>query len=550
MRTAVLVVAGSAITTLAADIQTVTRQTPTPASREETSTDNAAVPCADETTNEMLTGNGPPELTNQTLCNPYGTYSYLTGKTSSSSTLSPTVVTETVLATPTVALPTCDADGKCVFPPSCVVGFPGFISCTGDGSTVANPAATNWEFASSSTTEARNTTITSTSSTVTPSFTTVIPTNPHDIVLLPNGSPVPQPWTTLFAASSAATTSMSASSSSSSSLSTAPHSITTPISPADATSNLYAWTTLYSGTQPRTTYFGPGGPKSSSDPDVPAEEHSTTTIIAPPATATQVSAAAGSKLSSASGLFKVETVMGHTFTFDLDPAHNTPVMPWTTLVVSSSAVAALKSDGSSGSHAKRQVNAISILNEALSAMGSAMPYLTTTTTVQTNTFTVLANTTLPCLTSAPNAGSGYPTSSTANASGVIITNPLRPGWSSTVSGFATLNPHINNTSIDSGTYLNISTFVATRSSTSQNLASTTDSSAIRSTVTSTKVTQPSTTETDASKTDMLGFTAAATSDIGNTSSGALAFAEVPGFGNVVGACVAMAGLCFGVALLL
>ncbi|KAK4897962.1 hypothetical protein LTR27_004346 [Elasticomyces elasticus] len=532
MRAAVLALVSFAMTTLA-EIQTVT------------------LPCADETTNEMLTGNGPPELANQTLCNPYGTYSYLMGKTSSS-TLSPTVVTETVLATPTVALPTCDADGKCVFPPSCVASFPGFISCTGDGSTAANPAATNWEFASSSAVEARNTSITSTSSSITPSFTTVIPTNPHDIVLLPNGSPDPQPWTTLFAASSAATTPISASFSSSSSLSTAPHSRTTPFPPADATSNLYAWTTLYSGTQPRTTYFGPGGPKSSSDPNFPAEEHSTITTVTPPATATpglQVSVAAGSKSSSTSGLFKVEPVMGHTFTFDLDPAHNTPVMPWTTILVSSSAVTASKSDGSSGSHAKRQVNAISILNEALSAMESAMPYLTTTTTVQTNTFTVLANTTLPCLTSAASAGSGYSASSTANASGIIITNPLRPGWSSTISGLATLNPHINNTSIDSGTYLNMSTFVATQSSTSQNLAPTTDSSAIRSTVTSTKLIQPSTTETDASQTDFLGFTAAATSNIGNTSSGALAFAEVPGFGNVVSAGVAMAGLCFGVALL-
>ncbi|KAK5732851.1 hypothetical protein LTR17_010123 [Elasticomyces elasticus] len=494
MRAAVLALAGFAIITLA-EIQTVT------------------LPCADETTNEMLAGDGPPELANQTLCNPYGTYSYLMGKTSSSSTLSPTVVTETVLATPTVALPTCDADGKCVFPPSCVVSFPGFISCTGDGSTAVNPAATNWEFASSSAVETRNTTITSTSSAVTPSFTTVIPTNPHDIVLLPNGSPDPQPWTTLFAASSAATTSMSATSSSSSSLSTAPHSITTPLPPADATSNLYAWTTLYSGTQPRTTYFGPGGPKSSSNLNVPVEEHSTTTTIAPPATATP------------------------------DP------QPWTSIFTAGG-----PRDGpgflghNPAGHPKRQVNAISILNEALSAMESAMPYLTTTTTVQTNTFTVLANITLPCLTSAPSAGSGYP--ATANASGIIITNPLRPGWSSTISGLSTLNPHINNTSIDSGTYLNVSTFVATQSSTSQNLASTTDSSAIRSTVTSTKVIQPSTTETDASKTDMLGFTAAATSNIGNTSSGALAFAEVLGFGNVVGAGVAMAGLCFGVALLL
>ncbi|KAK5736690.1 hypothetical protein LTR17_007194 [Elasticomyces elasticus] len=475
MRTAVLALAGFAITTVAAEIQTVT------------------LPCADETTNEMLTGNGPPELTNQTLCNPYGTYSYLMGKTSSSSTLSPTVVTETVLATPTVALPTCDADGKCVFPPSCVVSFPGFISCTGDGSTAA---ATNWEFASSSTVEERNTTTTSTSSAVTPSFTTVIPTNPHDIVLLPNGSPDPQPRTTLFAASSAATTSMSASFSASSSISTGPHSITTPLPPADATSNLYAWTTLYSGTQPRTTYFGPGGPKSSSDPNVSAEEHSTTTAIGPPATATP------------------------------DP------QPWTSIFTAGGPRGGPGSLGDNpGGHAKRQVNAISILNEALSAMESAMPYLTTTTTCAV-------------------AGSGYPATSTANASGVIITNPLRPGWSSTVSGLATLNPHINNTSIDSGTYLNISTFVATQSSTSQNLASITDSSAIRSTVTSTKVIQPSTTETDASKTDMLGFTAAATSNIGNTSSGALALAAMPGFGNAVGAGVAMAGLCFGAALLL
>ncbi|KAK5692672.1 hypothetical protein LTR97_010986 [Elasticomyces elasticus] len=525
MRTAVLALAGFAIKTLAAETQTL--------------------PCVDEPTYQMITGDGPPELANQTQCNPYGTSSYLVGKTSSTSTLSPIVVTETVLATPTVALPTCDAAGKCVFPPSCVVSFPGFISCTGDGSTAA---ATDWEFASSSTVEARNTTITSTSSAMTPSFTTVIPTNPHDIVLLPNGSPDPQPWTTLFAASSAATTSMSGS--------------------------------LSSGSGPSTI------------------SHDTTTV-APPATATQVSAAAGLKSSSASGLFKVETVMGHTFTFNMDPAHNTPMMPWTTLVVSSSVVAASKSDGSSftssrpiatrsttaatpsadatsdpqpwtsiftadgprvgpgflghnpaGNHAKRQVNAISILNEALSAMESAMPYLTTTTTVQTNTFTVLANTTLPCSTSAPNAGSGYPASSTANASGIIITDPLRPGWSSTISSLSTLNPHINNTSIDSGTYLNMSTFVATQSSTSQNLASTTDSSASRSTVTSTKVVQPSTTETDASKTDMLGFTAAATSNIGNTSSGALAFAEIPGFGNVVGAGVAMAGLCFGAVLLL
>ncbi|KAK3641504.1 hypothetical protein LTR56_011318 [Elasticomyces elasticus] len=493
MRAAVLALAGFAITTLA-EIQTVT------------------LPCADETTNEMLTGNGPPELANQTLCNPYGTYSYLMGKTSSTSTLSPTVVTETVLATPTVALPTCDADGKCVFPPSCVVSFPGFISCTGDGSTAA---ATNWEFASSSTVEERNTTTTSTSSAVTPSFTMVIPTNPHDIVLLPNGSPDPQPWTTLFAASSAATTSMSASFSASSSISTGPHSITTPLPPADATSNLYAWTTLYSGTQPRTTYFGPGGPKSSSDPNVSAEEHSTTTAIGPPATATP------------------------------DP------QPWTSIFTAGGPRGGPGFLGHNpAGHAKRQVNAISIFNEALSAMESAMPYLTTTTTVQTNTFTVLANTTLPCLTSAPYAGSGYPASSTANVSGVIITNPLRPGWSSIITGLSTLNPHINNTSIDSGTYLNVSTFVATQSSTSQNLASTTDSSAIRSTVTSTKVIQPSTTETDASKTDFLGFTAAATSNIGNTSSGALALAAVPGFGNVVGAGVAMAGLCFGAVLLL
>ncbi|KAK5718447.1 hypothetical protein LTR15_008174 [Elasticomyces elasticus] len=493
MRTAVLALASFAIKTLAAETQTL--------------------PCVDEPTYQMITGDGPPELANQTQCNPYGTSSYLVGKTSSTSTLSPIVVTETVLATPTVALPTCDADGKCVFPPSCVVSFPGFISCTGDGSTAA---ATDWEFASSSIVEARNTTITSTSSAVTPSFTTVIPTNPHDIVLLPNGSPDPQPWTTLFAASSAATTSVSAGLSSSSSLSTAPHSITTPLPPADATSNLYAWAALYSGTQPRTTYFGPGGPKSSSDSNAPAEERSTTTNIAPPATATP------------------------------DP------QPWTSIFTAGGPRVGpgFLGHNPAGNHAKRQVNAISILNEALSVMESAMPYLTTTTTVQTNTFTVLANTTLPCLTSAPNAGSGYPASSTANASGIIITNPLRPGWSSTISGLSTLNPHINNTSIDSGTYLNMSTFVATQSSTSQNLASVTDSSAIRSTVTSTKVIQPSTTETDASKTEMLGFTAAATSNIGNTSSGALAFAEIPGFGNVVGAGVAMAGLCFGAVLLL
>ncbi|KAK5128340.1 hypothetical protein LTR85_003008 [Meristemomyces frigidus] len=63
--------------------------------------------------------------------------------TSQTNTQSHTIVTTTVATSSAPTYPTCDESSSCVFPPSCSVQFPGFISCSGDGGYTRPPTSTS-----------------------------------------------------------------------------------------------------------------------------------------------------------------------------------------------------------------------------------------------------------------------------------------------------------------------------------------------------------------------------------------------------------------------
>ncbi|KAK0286999.1 hypothetical protein LTR35_004468 [Friedmanniomyces endolithicus] len=345
---------------------------------------------------------------------------------------SQTIVTETLPATPTGPQPTCDAHGRCIFPPSCSVSFPGFISCQGDH--VSTPSVITSTTAISHSTAVKRSTTTSTTS---PIFTT--------------SNATPATITSIAAAVKNARFDLRAATS------TVEHekrqvnirpllSAIEAIAAASAESSLLQWMLVSGG--------------------VKRQERTTITTV-----------------------------------FTATVTASAPV--YTTLVTGNMSQSIKNTDASF----------------------------------------------LPPMAAAPSTGS---TTSSANASSrIVITNPLRPGWSSTASGWSALNPHINNTSIDTETYLNISTFVMPQSTTQGPVNTTADASRVgQSTVTGTQAIQPSTTEANPTDTGFSGFTPAVTSNLGNHSSGALAFARFPGFGNVVEAGAAIAGLCLGVVVLL
>ncbi|KAK0936816.1 hypothetical protein LTR29_011590 [Friedmanniomyces endolithicus] len=373
---------------------------------------------------------------------------------------SQTIVTETLPATPAGPQPTCDAEGRCVFPPSCSVSFPGFISCDGkDISTISTFASTT---ASSRFVAAERSTTTSTRSSVyttsnaTPATITSIAAavknvrfdlrTPTSIVEQEKRQANIGPLMSTIEA----------------------------IAAASARSSLLQWMLVS------------GGVERQEQTAVPSATVTAPMLLAPTTTVVQVKR-------------QERTTITTVFTATV----TAPATVYTTLETAN------KSQSSN----------------------------------TTDAFSLLP------MTAAPSAG--YTTSIANNSSDIVITNPLRPGWSSTASGWSALNPHINNTSIDTETYLNISTFVMPQSSTQDPVNTTADASRVgQSTVTSTHVIQPSTTEASPTDTGFSGFTPAVTSNLGNHSSGALAFARFPGSDSVVGAGAVIAGLCLGVAVLL
>lgn len=158
---------------------------------------------------------------------------------------------------------------------------------------------------------------------------------------------------------------------------------------------------------------------------------------------------------------------------------------------------------------------------------------------------------LPWMTGA--AASGLPSGSANYTSGITIFNPLRPSWSSIVSDPYAIYPHFNNTSVDSGSYLNISTFVAPQqTSGGQTQNTTTDRPYERPTVTSTTVIHPSATEATETSGFVGGFIPAGATDLaaGKQNSSASALPVVPGADGTLSVGAAIFGLCLGAALLL
>ncbi|KAK1088883.1 hypothetical protein LTR33_000314 [Friedmanniomyces endolithicus] len=349
---------------------------------------------------------------------------------------SQTIVTETLPATPTGPQPTCDAQGRCVFPPSCSVSFPGFISCQGDH--VSTPSVMTSTTAISHSTVVKRSTTTSTTS---------------PIITASNATPA------------------------------------TITSIAAAVKNVRFDLRAATST---------------------VEHEKRQADIAPLLSAIEAIAAASARSS---------------------------LLQWMLV--------------SGGVERQDRTTITTVFTATVTAPAPAPVYTTIESTDSSHPINTTNASSLPPITAAPSYG--YTTSIADNSSGIVITNPLRPGWSSTASGWSALNPHMNNTSIDTETYLNISTFVMPQSNTqvSAPVNTTADASRVgQSTVTSTQVVQPSTTEASPTDTGFSGFTPAVTSNLGNHNSGALAFAEIPGVRNVVGAGAAIAGLCLGVVVLL
>lgn len=124
---------------------------------------------------------------------------------------------------------------------------------------------------------------------------------------------------------------------------------------------------------------------------------------------------------------------------------------------------------------------------------------------------------------APESYEGLFTTSTTwtRTRNVTLTDPINTHIVTVVPANATMT-HVNDTSTDADSYINMSTFSAsglTLNSSSHSETLTKSSSS--ETLTSTKVVRPSATETHSgSETGMLGFTPAATSDVGEHRSSA------------------------------
>ncbi|KAK0931621.1 hypothetical protein LTR48_006363 [Friedmanniomyces endolithicus] len=347
---------------------------------------------------------------------------------------SQTIVTETLPATPTGPQPTCDAQGRCVFPPSCSVSFPGYITCHGvDGSITSTSTSTSTTASAQSVAAERSTTTSTTSSILTTSNAT------------------PATITSIAAAVK------------------------------NARFDLRAATSI-------------------------VEHEKRQVNIGPLMSAIEAIAAASARSS---------------------------LLQWMLV--------------SGGVKRQERTTITTVFTATVTAPAPVYTTIESTNTSQSINTTDTSS--LTPMTAAPSYG--YTTSNANNSSGIVITNPLRPSWSSTASGWSALNPHINNTSIDTETYLNISTFMMPLPTTQSPVNTTANTSPIgQSTVTSTQVVQPSTTEASPTDTGFSGFTPAVTSNLGTHSSGAVAVAEILGFGNVVEAGAAIAGLCLGVVVLL
>ncbi|KAK0334489.1 hypothetical protein LTR91_007221 [Friedmanniomyces endolithicus] len=414
---------------------------------------------------------------------------------------SQTIVTETLPATPTGPQPTCDAEGRCVFPPSCSVSFPGFISCHGvNGSPTSTFTSTT---ASSQSVAAERSTTTSTTSPI-----------------LTTSNATPATITSIAAAVKNARFDLRAATSivehEKREADIAPLlSAIEAITAASARSSLLQWLLVSGGVErqeqtavPSTTVTAP--------------------VLLPTTTATATTTAVGNA--------KRQINIG-------------PLLSAIEAIAAASAESSLLQWMLVSGGVKRQDRTTITTVFTATVTAPAPVYTTLTISNASQTSNTNDASSLAPMTAVPSAG--YTTSSANASSGIVITNPLRSSWSSTASGWSALNPHINNTSIDTETYLNISTFVMPQSSAQGPVNTTADASRVsQSTVTSTQVIQPSTTEASPTDTGFSGFTPAVTSNLGNHNSGAVAVAEILGFGNVVGAGTVIAGLCLGVFVLL
>ncbi|TKA78822.1 hypothetical protein B0A55_02250 [Friedmanniomyces simplex] len=400
---------------------------------------------------------------------------------------SQTIVTETLPVTPTGPQPTCDAEGNCVFLPSCAVSFPGFISCHGKGdSTTSTPAVSPSIAAERSTTTATTPRARETSDTKLATITSIAAAMKNRLA-------------------SRATTSAGEHAKRQVKVASLVSAIESIAAASVARASLLEW-------------MGESGPvKRQEQPIVtPTAEHAKRQVDVAPLVSAIESIAAESAGTASAIQWMRESIT-------VKRQERTTITTVTTATVTAPALV------------------YTTLDSVVSCGPQSQQYNATQSSYTTDAQS------LPPMTGAPSAG--YTASSGNHSSGIIITNPLMLGWSSTASGWSALNPHINNTSVDNGTYLNISTFVAPQP-TLQTQVNTTCAPAEQGTVTSTTVIQPSATTASPTDTGFSGFTPAVTSNIGNHSSGAMAIAEIPGFGNVAGAGAAIAGLCLGVVVLL
>ncbi|KAK4553629.1 hypothetical protein LTR86_009425 [Recurvomyces mirabilis] len=172
-------------------------------------------------------------------------------------------------------------------------------------------------------------------------------------------------------------------------------------------------------------------------------------------------------------------------------------------------------------------------------VATALQILTTEVTV-TSTPVVLSTTQITDL-----APSGTVLATAINSGAIVINNPLLPSWSSTISNWSALNPHINNTSIDTNSYLDISTFSVSGQPIATASASTTGGETSASALTSTHVIRPSDTAAGTTNNALVpGFTPAATSNVGK-STGSSEMAP-SGMVHVCAAGATLLALCFGV----
>ncbi|KAK3673063.1 hypothetical protein LTR78_007174 [Recurvomyces mirabilis] len=172
-------------------------------------------------------------------------------------------------------------------------------------------------------------------------------------------------------------------------------------------------------------------------------------------------------------------------------------------------------------------------------VATALQILTTEVTV-TSTPVVLSTTQIT-----DPAPPGTVLATAVNSVATVINNPLLPNRSSTMSNWSALNPHINNTSIDTDSYLDISTFSVSGQPIATSSASTTGGETSASALTSTHVTRPSDTAAGTTNNALVpGFTPAATSNVGkNTGSSEMA---PSGMVHVCAAGATLLAFCFGV----